>query len=242
MTLEIDAVTGGYGAAQVLHGVSLRIARQEQVGLFGPNGHGKTTLLRMVSGLLAPWSGTVRYDDRMIGGLDPTRILDLGIVHVPQANTLFPRMTIEENLLLGAYSRRTWPDRRRNVDRVFTVLPKLADRRRQRAHTLSGGERQMVAIGIGLMGEPRLLLLDEPTLGLAPKVKDELASAIGDITRGGVGLLLVDQDVEFLVGLTDRLCLLEQGAIVFETESRASLDHEEIMALYFGTTGSRDAR
>jgi branched-chain amino acid transport system ATP-binding protein len=233
--LAVEDLTTGYGLAQVLRGASISIQVGERVGLFGPNGHGKTTLLRAVSGLLEPWSGTIRFDAKPVVRADPASLLDQGLVHVPQANTLFPRMTVAENLAMGAYAGGRWRDRRRLMERVFEVFPNLSDRGGQSARTLSGGERQMVAIGVGIMAEPRMLLLDEPTLGLAPRVKDELASAIQRIASSGVTLLVVDQDVEFLLAITDRLYLLEQGRVVFESRSDTSIEDARIMSMYFGT-------
>lgn len=233
--LTIEGVSTGYGRIQVLRAASLDVDEGESVGLFGPNGHGKTTLLRAASNLLPLWSGTIEFQGESTAGLSPGALLLRGLVHVPQANTLFPDMSVEENLALGAYSAG-WRDRRRRMERVFSLFPKLADRRSQGARTLSGGERQMVSIGIGLMAEPRTLLLDEPTLGLAPKVKEELAGAIGAIASTGVTLLLVDQDVEFLMKLTDKLYLLESGRVALETNPDGDFNDSDVFELYFGGT------
>jgi branched-chain amino acid transport system ATP-binding protein len=232
--LRIDSVEAGYGRVQVLRGASLEVGPGERVGLFGPNGHGKTTLFRVVSGLIEPWSGTIEYDGKPSAGENSAALLDRGMVHVPQGNTLFPGMSVEENLSLGAFSRDGWKDREERMAEVFGLFPKLADRRGQLARTLSGGERQMVSIGIGIMSRPRMLLLDEPTLGLAPRVKDELSDAIGKIADSGVTLLLIDQDIEFLIQLTQRLYLLERGSIVLERKSDELLDDQEILSIYFG--------
>ena len=232
--LSADGAVTGYGDIQVLREVSMHVAPGERVGLFGPNGHGKTTFLRAVSALIPLWSGSIVYDGKPIARESPASLLARGLVHVPPGNTLFPRMSVEENLALGAYAGGSWKDRRALMDVVFTHFPKLKDRLRQEARTLSGGERQMVSIGIGLMGRPRMLLLDEPTLGLAPRVKEELAAAIADICQSGVTLLLVDQDIEFLLGLTDRLYLLEGGRVALEAESQAEFDDREILSIYFG--------
>lgn len=233
--LEIENLETGYGEIQVLRGISFHLDAGEHIGLFGPNGHGKTTLLRAISGLLKPWRGQIRFQDASIGGKSPVEIVERGIIHVSQGNTLFPRMTVLENLTLGAYSRRAWTQRKQNLEKVFTLFPRLAERRQQLCRTLSGGERQMVALGIGLMGEGSLLMLDEPTLGLAPKLKEELMEAIGQIAKDGIPLILVEQDVEFLLALTDRLYFVEKGQIVFsQDKGGGQLEHEQIMQMYFG--------
>jgi branched-chain amino acid transport system ATP-binding protein len=234
MRLAVDRVVAGYGNVEVLHGISLAVGQGERVGLFGPNGHGKTTLLRAISGLIRPRSGGIAFDGQGITALPPRQIVERGLVHVPQGNTLFPRMTVLENLLLGAYSKRAWPRRKENLTRVFALFPKLEQRQSQLARTLSGGERQMVSLGAGLMAMPSLLMLDEPTLGLAPKIKDELATAIGEIANSGVTMLVVDQDIELLLGVCERLYFVENGQVSLETEEGAVIDRKQILEMYFG--------
>jgi branched-chain amino acid transport system ATP-binding protein len=232
--LEVEAVDGGYGQAQVLRSISLRLEPGEQVGLFGPNGHGKTTLLRTISGLQRLWKGEIRFGGTRITHLAPRKIVTLGLVHVPQGNVLFPRMTVYENLMLGAYSPRAWDNRVKNLERVYALFPRLQERKDQLCRTLSGGERQMVSIGMGLMSNPVLLMLDEPTLGLAPKVKDELRKAISEIAGSGLALIVVDQDVEFLLDLTSRLYLIEQGRVALKTGRGQEIDEGQILEMYFG--------
>jgi branched-chain amino acid transport system ATP-binding protein len=234
MRLAVDRVVAGYGNVEVLHGISLAVGQGERVGLFGPNGHGKTTLLRAISGLIRPRTGGIAFDGQGITALPPRQIVERGLVHVPQGNTLFPRMTVLENLLLGAYSKRAWPRRTENLARVFALFPKLEQRQSQLARTLSGGERQMVSLGAGLMAMPSLLMLDEPTLGLAPKIKDELATAIGEIANSGVTMLVVDQDIELLLGVCQRLYFVENGQVSLETEEGAVIDRKQILEMYFG--------
>jgi branched-chain amino acid transport system ATP-binding protein len=232
--LAIEGLVAGYGGAPVLVGVDLGVGDAERVGLFGPNGHGKTTLLRAISGLLAPSAGTVRLFDEEVSG-HPTRdLVERGLVHIPQGNLLFPEMEVMETLRLGAYVTRSRPAAQRNLDKVLSLFPRLSDRRRQQLRTLSGGERQMVAIGVGLMCDPKLLLLDEPTLGLSPKLKDELCTAIGAIAAGGLPLLLVDQDIDFLTELTDRLVMFDHGRATLQLKSGEHLDRDLVMAHYFG--------
>ena len=169
MRFQVDNLVAGYGRIEVVHGVSLEVPEGDRVGLFGPNGHGKTTLLRAISGLIERRGGSIRFGDMDITGASSSGMVEEGVVHVPQGSALFPRMTVLEALTLGAYVGRAWGQRRRSLDQVLTIFPRLAERRPQHCRTLSGGERQMAAIGVGLMGCPRLLILDEPTLGLAPK-------------------------------------------------------------------------
>lgn len=238
MLLTIDTVSGGYGKIEVIRSLSIEVAAGERVGLFGPNGHGKTTLLRTISGLHRPTSGSVVFEGIDITALSPRQILARGLVHVAQGSTLFPRMTVLENLLLGAYAPRAWPHREENLARVYELFPILKGRSNQLARTLSGGQRQMASIAIGLMSMPTLLMLDEPTLGLAPKVKDELAHAITQIAETGVAMVIVDQDVELLLDVCQRLYLIERGAVSLETKRGEMLSQEDVLEMYFGKIAS----
>lgn len=232
--LEVQGIRAGYGSVPVLHGIDIHLDAGEAIGLFGPNGHGKTTLLRTVSGLLKPGAGKIAFDGQDITGAKPSTIVAAGLVQAQQGNTMFGDMGVEETLELSAFSpraRANWKDR---MDEVHTLFPRLADRRRQRARTLSGGERQMLSIGCALMCAPRLLILDEPTLGLSPRLKGELREAIDAIARKGVPLVVVEQDVEFLLALTQRLYLVEQGEVASEIDRDNAPDHQEIMDMYFG--------
>ena len=235
MRLQVDALQAGYGRVTVLHGIGIEVPEGVRVGLFGPNGHGKTTLLRTLSGMIRARAGAVRFGDCDISGASTRTIVERGLIHVPQGSTLFARMTVLEALTLGAYAPRAWAQRRRSLDQVFALFPRLAERRSQRCSTLSGGERQMAAIGAGLMGCPRLLMLDEPTLGLAPKIRSELARSIHAIAETGVGLLVVDQDVDMLLGLCGRLYLIEQGRVAMDVRDRNQLEHKDVLKRYFGT-------
>ena len=225
--LDVREVSVGYGKTQVLWSISLTVPEDQRIGLFGPNGHGKTTLLRTISGLLRPWTG------ERIDKAQPRTIVNRGVIHLPQGNVLFAELTVAENLRLGAYCRRARPRLADNLARVYDLFPRLKERRRQQAKTLSGGERQMLAIGAGLMGEPTMLMLDEPTLGLAPKLKDELLEAITDISRSGVQLMLVEQDLEFLLSLTDHLYMINHGVVALDLDSSESFDHDQIIQMYF---------
>lgn len=234
MLLHVDNISVGYGKVDVLRSISIHVNSDERVGLFGPNGHGKTTLLRTISGLIKPQSGEVTFQGRSIIHKSPQEIVEQGIIHVPQGNMLFPTMTVVENLTLGAYAKRSWSQRSKNLEEVFEHFPRLKERREQLARTLSGGERQMLSIGVGLMGMPSILLLDEPSLGLAPIVKDELARAIAEIGQSGVPMIIVDQDIELLLGLCKRLYLIEKGRVSFETRDEKSIQQKEILNMYFG--------
>lgn len=234
MLLQVENLVSGYGKIQVLRSLSLHIDEGETIGLFGPNGHGKTTLLRTISGLIAVHEGDIRFQGNSIKDLDPRHIVERGLIHVPQGNTLFPEMSVQENLRLGAYSKRAWPRRSENFEKVYALFPRLEERKNQQAKTLSGGERQMLSIGVGLMGIPKLLMLDEPSLGLAPKIKDELAQAIGAIAESGTTMLLIDQDIELLLGLCHRLYLIEKGRVSMETQEKSTIRQDEILEMYFG--------
>ncbi len=232
--LSVSNLTAGYGRVTVLEQISVEAGRNGNVGLFGPNGHGKTTLLRTVSGLLKPRSGSVVFDGEDITGLSARAIVGKGLIHVPQGNTLFPDLTIADCMALGAYSRRARQHEDENREKVFALFPKLRERWRQRVRTLSGGERQMVSIGTALMSHPKLLILDEPTLGLAPKIKDELCQSVLAISQSGVPLIVVEQDVEFLLELSQHLYFINHGQVETEIRPGETLDHSEIMAMYFG--------
>ncbi|MEM8731348.1 MAG: ABC transporter ATP-binding protein [Pseudomonadota bacterium] len=231
--LEVDSIAAAYGSVTVLRGLSLTMAPGENIGLFGPNGHGKTTLLRVISGLLAPSAGHVRLNGKDITGHRPSSIVTMGLVQSQQGNTLFGDMGVGETLEMAAFTRPARAVAKTSLERVYDLFPRLAERGPQKAKTLSGGERQMLSIGAALMCAPKLLALDEPTLGLSPKLKEELALALKEISAQ-VPVIIVEQDVELLLTLADRLYLIEHGAVVRDIAKDNTPDHQEIMNMYFG--------
>ncbi|MFX0200237.1 MAG: ABC transporter ATP-binding protein [Candidatus Hodarchaeota archaeon] len=232
--LDVNQISVWYGQFQVLRNVSLKLIPGESIGLFGPNGHGKSTILKTISGLLRPSKGNITFEGKSINKLHPKEIVRLGIVHVPQGHQLFPRMTVLENLYLGAYTPSAWKKRNENLQKVLGLFPHLEGRKNQLCSSLSGGERQMVAIGRGLMADSKVLMLDEPSLGLAPKLKERVMEAVEKIKELGNSLILVEQDVNYVLRLSDRIYLIAQGEVVAEDRGEALLSNDQIREAYFG--------
>jgi branched-chain amino acid transport system ATP-binding protein len=230
--LELDDVVVRYGAVEALKGTSLTVDEGEIVTLLGANGAGKTTTLRTISGLLKPYRGTVVLDGRPLRGVPAHEVAGMGIGHVPEGRRVFPRMTVAENLEMGAYRDRKHlkPDR----DRVFDLFPRLAERRSQDGGTLSGGEQQMLAIGRALMGRPRVLLLDEPSMGLAPLVVQTIFRIIGEINDDGVTILLVEQNAAQALRLAARGYVLETGTIAMSGLCSELLGDDRVRRVYLG--------
>ncbi len=231
--LEVEAITAFYGDFQALFGLGFQVRASEVVALLGGNGAGKTTCLRVISGLLRPKSGRVRFLGQDITGLSPAEIVDLGIAHVPEGRQLFPEMSVEENLWLGSYLPRARKRRRENVARMFSLFPRLAERRRQVAGTLSGGEQQMVAIARGMMSEPKLLLLDEPSLGLSPKLTEQTLAAVRELSKV-VTVLIVEQKVMEGLEIADRGYVIENGKLVTEGAAAVLVADKGIREAYLG--------
>jgi branched-chain amino acid transport system ATP-binding protein len=232
--LELYGVSAAYGEVQALFDVNLEVRPGEVVALLGSNGAGKTTFLRVVSGLLPARQGTVRFLGEDITSRRPDLIVELGIAHVPEGRQLFSDMTVEENLQLGAYIARARRRRRANLERTFAIFPRLGERRHQLAGTLSGGEQQMLAIGRGLMSEPRLLLLDEPSLGLSPLLTEQTLSVVKAIAREDLTVLLVEQKVLEALEIADRGYVIESGRVVREGTSAALRTDPAIVQAYLG--------
>lgn len=230
-----DHLDVAYGIVQVLWDVSVSVGYREIVALVGSNGAGKTTLLRTLSGLLTPLRGKILWQGRDITHLPPEDRVSLGIAMVPEGRQLFPGLTVEENLLMGAYRRNDRLQVRQDLEWVYSLFPRLHERRRQLAGTLSGGEQQMVAIGRGLMASPTLLMIDEMSLGLAPLVVDELLEVVMQIkAQGKLSLLIVEQDVEVALSIADRGYVIETGHIVHSGPARELLADEAIRRSYLG--------
>ncbi len=232
--LRLDDIEAGYGDMTAIRGVSLEVRAGEIVALIGSNGAGKTTTLRAICGLIPVRRGRVEMDGRRISGLPPAAVVAGGVAHVPEGRQLFPSMTVLENLELGARTAESRRVRAETLERVFALFPRLAERRRQLAGTLSGGEQQMTAIGRALMARPRLLMLDEPSLGLAPVVVSSIFANLGAINRDGVTILLVEQNVLRALRLSHRAYVLENGTIRLEGASARLLADEGIKRAYFG--------
>ena len=232
--LRIEHLHVAYGELAALQGVSLVIQPGEMIALVGPNGAGKTTLLKTISGLLVARSGTIRWQDATIGNASAQRIVEHGIALVPEGRRLFAAMTVRENLELGAFTPRAQKQKAGQLDRIFTLFPRLFERQRQRAGSLSGGEQQMLALGRALMGLPRLLLLDEPSLGLAPKIVESIMSILAELHHGGMSLLIVEQNVHTVLELAQRAYILEGGRIVGEGDGKKLLADDHIQAAYLG--------
>jgi len=232
--LTIDNIYVSYGSFQALDGVSLTVNQGEIVVLLGSNGAGKTTTINTVSGLLRPLSGSVNFKGEDLSKYKLHEISSLGLIQVPEGRKLFPNMSVHENLLVGSYAKATRPKRQENLERCMEMFPKLKERSKQLAGSLSGGERQMVAIGRALMQCPDLLMLDEPSLGLAPVVVEQVFESIVEINKSGTTILLVEQNVQASLEIADRAYVIETGHNVMEGKAEDLLNDEKLKAAYLG--------
>ena len=232
--LELEGVDAFYGRIQALRGVSIRVEKGEVVALIGSNGAGKTTTLRTISGLMHPHNGTVTFDGRDITRTGPSTIVELGICQSPEGRRLFPRMSVLDNLFMGAYSRNDKPGIASDMDRVYQLFPRLLERRTQIAGTLSGGEQQMLAMGRALMARPKVLMLDEPSLGLAPILQETIFSIVREINAQGTTVMLVEQNANKALEVANRGYVLESGVIVQTGSGRDLLASEEVQKAYLG--------
>jgi branched-chain amino acid transport system ATP-binding protein len=232
--LSLTAVSAGYGSFQALFGVSLEVPQGEAVGVIGPNGAGKTTLMRVISGLIPLRSGAMALEGRPVGGLPAHRMVEQGIAHVPENRRLFARLSVEDNLRIGAFVPQARRGFAEQLDRVYSLFPRLKDRREQAAGTLSGGEQQMCAIGRALMSKPKLLLMDEPSAGLAPLVVAQVFELVHRIRAEGLTVLIVEQNVQQVLDVVDRAYLLEVGSIKLAGTSAEFKDSSFIRKSYMG--------
>jgi branched-chain amino acid transport system ATP-binding protein len=231
--LEVRKLQAGYGLTHVLEGVSLHVNAGEIVAVLGSNGAGKTTLNMAISGLVKPRAGSVTFEGRDITGRPPAEIMGAGLIQVPEGRKIFPNLSVRENLELGSY-RRAKPNRARNLDRVFETFPRLKERTAQAAGTLSGGEQQMLAIGRGMMAEPRLLILDEPSLGLSPLLVEEMFALIRRLHGQGLAIMLVEQNVAQSLDVADRAYVLENGRFAISGAAASVREDPELKRAYLG--------
>ena len=232
--LALRGLEVAYGDLPALTGVDLVIESGEILSVVGANGAGKTTMLRAISGLLRPRSGEILLDDTRLDQLPSHAVVERGVVQVPEGRKIFPSLSVLENLELGSYAREARPHRRESLERVLALFPILGERRRQAAGTMSGGQQQMLAIGRALMARPRLLMLDEPSLGLAPRIVQEIFRIIGEINRAGTTVLLVEQNTRQALTLATRAYVLENGRVVLSGPGRELLDNPHVQRAYLG--------
>ena len=232
--LEIEHIETYYGEAQALFDVSVSVEASEIVALVGSNGAGKTTLLKTVSGLLHPASGRVEFLGKRIEGRPSHAVMELGIAHIPEGRKLFPDMSVQENLEMGAYLQRAWKKKEESLEDIYQLLPVLRARKGQLARTLSGGEQQMVALGRGLMSMPKLCMIDEPSSGLAPVMVDEIFRIVEGLRDQGIAIFLVEQNVRHTLEIADRAYVIENGHVALEGESKQLLEEEVIRKAYLG--------
>ena len=231
--IRIEGLNAGYGPLQVLRDVTLDVGEGEIVAVLGSNGVGKTTLNNTISGLIKPSSGSIYFDDVFISGRDPVEVVDMGLIHFLEGRKLFPNLSVKENLELGSY-RRGKPNRASNLERVLGVFPKLKERLFQTAGTLSGGEQQMVAIARGLMGEPRLLLLDEPSLGLSPLLVEQMFTLIKQINESGLAVILVEQNVIQSLAIANRAYVIAEGTVAMSGPAADLRENSDLKRSYLG--------
>ncbi len=232
--LSLESVSAAYGTVPAIHGVSIEVGEGEAVGLLGANGAGKSTTLRAISGLVRLTAGRIRFMGQDLAAIPPYKVTELGIAHVPEGRQVFPEMTVQENLEVGSYAPRAKPERARSLELVYGIFPRLAERRKQLAGTMSGGEQQMLAVGRGMMLKPRLLMLDEPSLGLAPVMCDVTFEKISEIHKLGTAILLVEQNVSRALSLVQRAYVLEGGAVAMQGTSAELAGNKQVQAAYLG--------
>lgn len=232
--LDVKNIDAFYGEFQVLREVSIRVAEGELIMVLGPNGHGKSTLLKTICGLIKPASGTISFRDQNIGGLPAEKIVQMGVTYIAEERELFAEMSVLENLKLGAYNKNARQKEAENLEYVYQLFPRLTQMKKRNASTLSGGEAKMLAIARGLMSNAVVLAVDEPSLGLAPIVRTDVFNKLGDINRDGRTILLVEQNIPQVSDIASRIYLMEEGEIVFEGSKDEALNNEEIKKVFLG--------
>jgi branched-chain amino acid transport system ATP-binding protein len=232
--IQLRGVSASYGTVPAIRQVSIEVGEGEAVGLLGANGAGKSTTLRAISGLVKLTAGAISFLGQDLASIPPYRITELGIAHVPEGRQVFPEMTVQENLEVGSYAPRAKAERARSLELVYGIFPRLAERKKQLAGTMSGGEQQMLAVGRGMMLKPRLLMLDEPSLGLAPVMCDTTFEKISEIHRMGTAILLVEQNVSRALGLVQRAYVLESGAVIMQGTSAELANNKQVQTAYLG--------
>jgi branched-chain amino acid transport system ATP-binding protein len=232
--LEVDGLSAGYGKVQVLWDFCLKVDEGEFVALVGANGAGKTTLLKTISGVMRPWSGTVSFLGKRIDTVHANDIVNLGLSHIPESRKLFTDMTVRDNLEMGAYPRRSWRRRQENLKWIYGLFPRLEERSKQLARTLSGGEQQMLAMGRGLMSKPQMVLVDEPSNGLAPLVVSEVFDILKSLHNEGITILLVEQNVRQTLNIADRAYVLENGRLALEGACSFLRETDHVRKAYLG--------
>jgi branched-chain amino acid transport system ATP-binding protein len=232
--LEVDGLSAGYGKVQVLWDFCLKVDEGEFVALVGANGAGKTTLLKTISGVMRPWSGTVSFLGKRIDTVHANDIVNLGLSHIPESRKLFTDMTVRDNLEMGAYPRRSWRRRQENLKWIYGLFPRLEERSKQLARTLSGGEQQMLAMGRGLMSKPQMVLVDEPSNGLAPLVVSEVFEILKSLHKEGITILLVEQNVRQTLNIADRAYVLENGRLALEGACSFLRETDHVRKAYLG--------
>ena len=232
--LEVTELNTYYGESHVLRGVSLSVNQGEVVVMLGPNGHGKSTLLKSICGLVDQAKGKITYQNKDIIGLPTEKIVNLGLIYIAENRELFPHMTVLENLKLGAYSKNARPHEKKNLERVFSLFPRLVERKKQLASTMSGGEARMLAVARGLMSNADFLCIDEPSLGLQPSLRLEIFSTIKQINEQGKTVLLVEQNIPQITELADRIYVMEEGQISFEGDKDEALSDEHLKEIFLG--------